>query len=98
MRPEELSLSDDRARLIVSWPSGEIDEIPAPVLRENARDAGSVRKRLDFGAVSAAPDLTIEAMQLIGAFAVNVTFSDGHDRAIYPWPYLREIAAGNAIN
>lgn len=98
MRPEELTLSDDRARLIVAWPGGTVDEIPATRLRESARDAASLRKKIDFGEIAAAADLTIDDIRLVGAFGVNLTFSDGHDRAIYPWPYLREIASANAIN
>ncbi|RUW64645.1 gamma-butyrobetaine hydroxylase-like domain-containing protein, partial [Mesorhizobium sp. M4B.F.Ca.ET.049.02.1.2] len=28
----------------------------------------------------------------IGSYAIRLVFSDGHDRGIYPWSYLREIA------
>ena len=38
-------------------------------------------------------DLAITDAELIGSYAVNFAFSDGEARGIYPWAYLREIAA-----
>jgi DUF971 family protein len=51
-----------------------------------------VRARVDGWAVRAGPDLTIVDVRPVGHYAVNLVFSDGHDRGIYPWVYLREIA------
>jgi DUF971 family protein len=28
----------------------------------------------------------------IGRYAIQLHFSDGHDRGIYPWAYLRELS------
>lgn len=40
------------------------------------------------------PDrLSIVAAQQIGTYGVNIAFSDGHDRGIYPWSYLATLAA-----
>jgi DUF971 family protein len=39
-------------------------------------------------------DVTIVAVELVGLYAVNLVFSDGEARGIYPWTYLRELAAG----
>ena len=41
----------------------------------------------------AASDLTITNIEPIGNYAVRLAFSDGHDRGIFPWAYLTEIAA-----
>jgi len=46
--------------------------------------------------VPAADDLTIVAVEPIGNYAVRLAFSDGHDRGIFPWAYLTEIAAAGA--
>lgn len=40
----------------------------------------------------AAKDLSIEDVSAIGRYGINVAFSDGHDRGIYPWIMLREHA------
>jgi DUF971 family protein len=31
----------------------------------------------------------------VGHHAVPLVFSDGHDRGIYPWPYLAALACGD---
>jgi DUF971 family protein len=93
MHPDRLDVSLDQTHLVVRWADGEMDLMAAPFLRAHARDAASVRFRMDHGAIEPPETLTIAAVEPIGAMGVNITFSDGHDRAIYPWPYLRELAA-----
>ena len=93
MHPTEIRLERDRSRLSVTWDDGTTDAFPAPLLREKARDANSVRITVNGWAVPAAPDLTITAVEPIGNYAVRLAFSDGHDRGIFPWAYLTEIAA-----
>jgi DUF971 family protein len=98
MRPDQLKVSKDGSVLDVTWPDQSFT-IPATALRARARDAVSIREQHDSGRISVRPDLAITAVQMVGAMGVNIAFSDGHDRAIYPWPYLRDIAeAENAIN
>jgi prepilin-type processing-associated H-X9-DG protein len=36
--------------------------------------------------------LLIRSVSAIGAYGVNIAFSDGHARGIYPWTYLAELA------
>lgn len=91
MRPDQLTVSKDRTILNVAWPDRRLG-IPATRLRAMARDAVSLRARYDHGEAAADPDLTITDVRMVGAMGVNVVFSDGHDRAIYPWAFLREIA------
>ena len=92
MRPEAYARSEDGGALVLSW-SGEPDaQILAPRLREAARDAGSIRLRLEQGALIAPTDLTIAFIEPMGSMGLNVGFSDGHDRAVYPWDYLRALA------
>lgn len=93
MRPETYALSPGADALILRWSDSSEDRIPAPRLRAAARDAASVRRRIEQGALTVAPDLTIDWADPMGAMGLNIRFSDGHDRAIYPWDYLREIAA-----
>lgn len=92
--PAEIRLERGRSRLAVTWEDGSTDAFPAPLLREKARDANSVRVAVNGWAVPAAQDLTITAVEPIGNYAVRLAFSDGHDRGIFPWAYLTEIAAG----
>lgn len=96
MHPAEIRLAAARTHLTVTWESGAIVTYPAMLLRERARDANTVRIAVNGWAVPAAAGLTITAIEPIGNYAVRLAFSDGHDRGIFPWSYLFEIAAEKA--
>lgn len=89
---DSLSATPDCRTLIVEWQDGAISELPAAVLRREARDAYSTRARIDHGEVAVAEGLTITNLVQVGAAGVNIHFSDGHDRAVYPFVYLRELS------
>ena len=45
------------------------------------------------GAVPSDPvDLRIVRVDPVGNYAVNIAFSDGHDRGVYPWALLMHLA------
>jgi len=88
---DSLAASEDCQHLTVTWESGETSQLSAALLRKEAKDAWSIRERLDHGEVTVAPGITITGLTQFG-FGVNVHFSDGHDKAIYPFPYLRELS------
>jgi DUF971 family protein len=89
---DSLQVSNDLKRLKLSWLNGPETELTAQTLRQEARDAASVRARFDHGSFAAAADLQITALEPVGAFGVNIHFSDGHDRGIYPFVYLKELS------
>jgi DUF971 family protein len=66
--------------------------IGAPRLRAACRCADCRRERIDRDADLNADGATIAEVRLVGDHALNIAFSDGHDRGIYPWSYLRELA------
>ena len=41
-------------------------------------------------------DLRITDVHVVGGYAINLAFSDGHDRGIYPWTYLRLLSDAEA--
>ncbi len=88
---DSLTASDDCQTLTVIWDNGQKTDFPATFLRREARDAWTLRERLDHGAVSVPSGLRVTGLSQIGN-GVNVHFSDGHDKAIYPFPYLRELS------
>jgi len=89
-----LAASADAQTLHISWTSGKETSVPASVLRRKARDAWTRREEIDFGTVRVEPGIRITALQQVGMGGVNVHFSDGHDKAIYPFEYLRQLSAG----
>jgi DUF971 family protein len=36
-------------------------------------------------------DVNIDAIEPVGAYAVKLVFSDGHDTGLYTWSYLHEL-------
>jgi DUF971 family protein len=96
MTPTEIRLDASRTQLSVTWENGATSTYAASLLRQCARDAGSVRMALNDWAMPATPDLSITAIDPIGNYAIRLTFSDGHDRGIFPWPYLAELAEAQA--
>jgi DUF971 family protein len=78
--------------LRVTPPSGGPVRFGAVALRSACRCAHCVRARIDGKFSDAPADITITGCWRIGHYAINVGFSDGHARGIYPWSYLLELA------
>lgn len=91
---DNLTTSEDAQMLHIAWTSGGESSLPASILRRKARDAWTRREEIDFGTVRVDPGIRITALQQVGMGGVNVHFSDGHDKAIYPFEYLRELSDG----
>jgi DUF971 family protein len=96
--PDEIVVRSGRSELALVFAETTL-AIGAPRLRAACRCADCRRERIDR---EAEPDtggttiagLTIAEVRLVGDHALNIAFSDGHDRGIYPWSYLRELARG----
>jgi prepilin-type processing-associated H-X9-DG protein len=94
--PETVALAADRRWLRLTWPSGEQAEIPAERLRAGCRCAWCTRARIDGIFPPSFNSVAVDRLVPVGGYALNIAFSDGHARGIYPWPYLRAIANGVA--
>jgi len=92
--PETIVLAADRSRLRLSWPNGDEAQLCAEHLREKCRCAWCTRARIDGSFTATFDGVTIERLTPIGDYAINIAFSDGHARGIYPWPYLQLLARG----
>ncbi|APG95123.1 hypothetical protein SAMCFNEI73_pC1419 (plasmid) [Sinorhizobium americanum] len=87
----ELRINAERRSLAITWDDGNLSSIPASRLRALSRAAHHVRSSIE-GREGSFDDVTITSAETIGSYAVRLGFSDGHDRGIYPWSYLRDIA------
>jgi DUF971 family protein len=92
--PEQIMTSDDRNYLRLILARGNDIELKADRLRAACKCAHCTRVRMDNAFPDRFDGITIEQFSLIGGYAINVTFSDGHARGIYPWAYL--IGLGDA--
>jgi DUF971 family protein len=97
MQPDEIRVVDGGRQMRLIWSDGSVDALTARQLRGRGRDAPSERLRLDGLDSASDGEVSILEVVPIGRYAVNLRFSDGYDRGIYPWAYLRRIASGEAI-
>lgn len=88
----EVRVTRERQALEIDWQGGASSRYRAVQLRHACRCAECMRARID-GAFVPPDEVAIAKVDPIGSYAINVQFSDGHSRGIYPWTYLREIAA-----
>ena len=89
--PESITVSQGGARLVISDRQGVSRSIGAPTLRLACRCAHCTRARIDGKFPERFDGVTIAALSSMGHYGVNITFSDGHARGIFPWSYLAEL-------
>ena len=95
--PSEIKLSRDKSKIVIRWPDGDKATLSALVLRQNCNSASSKRARIDHAEEVITGLLTVSEIRRVGLYAINLVFSDGHDRGIYPWSYLRELCYEQAL-
>lgn len=75
--------------LALQW--GEVRQVISHARLRGACPCSQCRAaRLRGGISLVAEDVRIERIELQG-YGLQLMFSDGHDRGIYPWAYLREL-------
>lgn len=87
-------ISNDRAGrvLTIVWQDGARQRWPHAHLRASCKCTQCQSRRL----LGAAPDTAGEAprvdrLSVVGNYGLQLIFNDGHERGIYPWPYLRAL-------
>ncbi len=97
LEPERIEIVDEARSLAVTWPDLRVC-FAAAALRRASRAASELRRQIDGIALILPDDLHLTGLQPIGNYAVRLFFSDGHDRGIYPWSYLRELATQSSAD
>lgn len=95
--PLDLDLKKDEG-LTVRWSDGVTSYYPIAYLRRlsPSADMRELRKAMQHNPLTVLPGtggdgVTATGAELVGNYALNITFSDGHSSGIYTWAYLREI-------
>lgn len=91
--PERIAVTNDCADLRLTFAQGEPLTLSAHRLRAACKCAHCTRARIDNTFPATFESLSITDVVPQGHFGINIAFSDGHARGIYPWSYLRAIAA-----
>jgi DUF971 family protein len=93
IEPREIMQEGD-AGLRITWADERVCRFDAPTLRRACPCAQCVNewtgeRMLKPEAVS--DELTIQDLALVGRYAINFRWSDGHETGIYSFRYLREL-------
>lgn len=102
MPPVPAHVELDRAKgLTIRWADSSESFYPVEYLRRMSpsADARQLRAEMARNPLTVLPSspagtsgpLTAVEARLVGNYAINIRFSDGHDTGIFSWQYLREI-------
>src|SRR5437764_3343189 len=96
VEPREIKQEGDRA-LSITWGDGELCSYKARDLRRACPCAQCVnewtgQRVLQPEAIS--EQLSIQDISIVGRYALNFRWSDGHETGIYSFRYLRELCEG----
>ncbi len=92
--PTHVAIGDALDCLDLTMATGDRLRLPASRLRAACKCAFCVRARIDGKFPDRFDAIAITAVAPIGDYAINIAFSDGHARGIYPWSYLLELGTG----
>ncbi len=98
-RPTEITLHKVSRTLDIAFDDGRAFSLPAEYLRvyspsAEVRGHGPGQEVLQAGK----REVSIEDVEAVGAYAVKLVFSDGHDTGIYSWEYLHALGAKQDAN
>ncbi len=92
--PTSVALSPQA--LALAWDDAGA-RLPAALLRAQCRCAECLSARLRGTPVPVDPDTLLADARPVGHYAVQLVFSDGHERGIYPWALLRALADAGGV-
>lgn len=93
LAPTEIEVMASGRALRLRWPDDIEARLSSARLREACRCAHCLAAARRGQPVSAPADVTVCDVRPCGTNAVNIQFSDGHGRGIYPFGYLAILAA-----
>ena len=90
--PSSLTINSTSRPLEMVW-DGAAANLAHRALRAHCRcSICESARRASGNDTPTAPDVALTSIEVLGATGVQLLFSDGHSRGIYPWPYLYELA------
>ncbi len=99
MRPTEINLHQKSRILEIEFEDGSRHKLSCEYLRvyspsAEVRGHGPGEEKLQLGK----ENVTIEAIEPVGNYAVKLVFDDGHNTGMYSWEYLYDLAINQEQN
>ena len=100
MRPVQIKKTQEQS-LLITWEDHSIVNFPYQFLREECPCAGCQGETLLLGkhfAPKKPPTILpggneVRKIELVGNYAMQIWWGDGHDTGIYSWDYLQHLQA-----
>lgn len=94
IEPAKIIEESDSA-ISIEWSDGSSTSYDAPTLRRNCPCAGCIdewtgEKKLKDNTVS--DDLELGHISIVGRYALNFHFSDGHETGIFSFKFLKDLS------
>jgi DUF971 family protein len=91
--PESIVNHEASGVLELGWQDGSQSRLSHGLLRARCRCAACQQLYRQQGAhPTVLPSIRLEAIHPVGDKGLNLVFSDGHGRGIFPWAYLHELS------
>jgi len=102
--PARIDLKREEA-LTIEWADGRVSRFPVAYLRRMSpsADMRELRQQMERDPLTVLPrggesrtggGVVATGAELVGNYAIRITFSDGHSTGIYSWEYLRSLDPG----
>jgi len=91
MYPQSLSNDSATGILEIHWQDGSMQKLGNAFLRANCQCAGC-KSLAERSPAAPEADTRITAIVPVGTYGVQLIFSDGHQRGIFPWVYLKRLS------
>lgn len=88
--PSTVHLSAQQLEL--QWADDLPHALPASYLRQHCHCTHCRRSGMAEALAHSSVGVTLTDATPVGQYGVQLHFSDGHNRGIYPWAYLRSLA------
>jgi DUF971 family protein len=103
-RPAKISASRERSVLIIDWDDNRVSTYPLSGLRASCPCAECRGGHANMG-VPGSPDMLLiplmenksaelVSIEMVGNYAIQLLWKDGHSYGIYTWDFMRELNSG----
>ena len=100
IEPREIK-QEGEAGLCITWADGHVSRYSAAALRRSCPCAQCVNEWTGQRVLkpeTIPQELSIADLSIVGRYALNFRWSDGHETGIYSFRYLRELGEEDHIN
>lgn len=89
--PSQIRLRRKQKVVEITWPDGLQSRLSCLALRKSCACSGCSASRQKGAITLIDADIGIDNLNVHGVSAMQFHFTDGHNRGLYPWAYLREL-------